>query len=79
MDWLLTAVGVTGFVLAGRKVWWAWHVNLACQGLWAAYALSTRQFGFLVSAAVYTVVFARNAARWTRERRLAEADSANPG
>lgn len=66
-SWLLTAVGVTGFILAGRKVWWAWYVNLACQGLWLAYALATHQYGFIVASAVYTVVFTRNAVAWTRE------------
>lgn len=68
-SWLLTVVGVTGFILAGRKVWWAWYVNLGCQALWAAYAVATHQWGFLVSAGVYTVVFGRNAAVWTRERK----------
>ena len=26
-SWLLTAVGLTCFWLAGRKVWWAWYVR----------------------------------------------------
>jgi hypothetical protein len=67
-SWLLTAVGVTGFVLAGRKVWWAWYVNIACQFLWLAYALITEQYGFIVASGVYFVVFTRNAVRWTREQ-----------
>lgn len=67
-SWILTAVGVTGFVLAGRKVWWAWYVNLACQGLWFTYATVTHQWGFIVAACVYTVVFTQNAVRWTRDR-----------
>jgi hypothetical protein len=67
-SWLLTAVGVTGFVLAGRRVWWAWYVNLGCQALWLTYAIATNQYGFIVAAAVYTVVFTRNAIAWTRDR-----------
>lgn len=66
-SWLLTAVGVTGFVLAGRRVWWCWYVNLGCQGLWVTYAIVTRQFGFIVASGVYTIVFLQNAIRWTRE------------
>lgn len=66
-SWVLGLVGVAGFVLAGRKVWWAWHINVAAQALWTTYAIVTEQYGFLVSAAVYVVVFSRNAARWTRE------------
>lgn len=69
MDWVLTAVGLAGFLLAGRRVWWCWYVNLGCQGLWVAYALMTQQYGFLASAGLYTVVFTRNALAWTREHR----------
>jgi hypothetical protein len=68
-SWLLTAVGVAGFVLVGRKIWWSWYVNIGCQFLWLAYALSTHQYGFVVGSAVYFGVFARNAQRWTAEHR----------
>lgn len=67
-SFILTAVGVAGFILAGRKIWWAWYVNIACQALWVAYALGTHQYGFLISAAVYTVVFTMNARNWTCDR-----------
>ena len=69
--WALSLVGVAGFWLAGRRVWWAWHVNLANQALWLAFAVTTRQWGFLVGVAVYTAVFTGNARRWTAERRRA--------
>ena len=72
-SWLLTAVGVTGFVFAGRKVWWAWYVNIGCQGLWMAYAIVTKQWGFIAAAVIYTVVFVRNAVEWTREHRKTDA------
>lgn len=68
-SWLLTAVGVVGFVLAGRKVWWCWYVNLGCQALWLTYALTTHQYGFIAGALIYTVVFSRNAISWTHEHR----------
>ena len=67
-SWALTLVGVAGFWLAGRKVWWSWYVNIANQVLWLAYSLVTEQWGFLVGVAVYTWVFVGNAVRWTRER-----------
>lgn len=66
-SWLLTVVGVTGFVLAGRKIWWAWYINIGCQALWMSYAIATRQWGFIVAAVIYTVVFTQNAVRWTRQ------------
>lgn len=75
-SWLLSIVGVAGFVLAGKKIWWAWYINLGCQVLWFTYAIVTEQYGFILGAAVYTVVFAINARKWTIEhlekKRLAE-------
>lgn len=72
MDWVLTLVGLTGFTLAGRKVWWSWYVNLFCQVLWVIYAVRTEQYGFLVSAGVYSIVFGQNALRWQIEHRQQE-------
>jgi len=68
-SWLLSVVGVVGFILAGRKVWWAWWINVGCQVLWLAYSLLTQQWGFLFGVAIYSVAFTRNAVRWTREER----------
>jgi hypothetical protein len=66
-SWALTLIGVTGFFLAGRKVWWAWYVNIANQALWLTYALVTQQWGFLAGIPIYLGVFIPNAVRWTRE------------
>ena len=80
-SWALTIMGVSCFWLAGRKVWWAWYVGLATQVLWTAYAFATRQWGFLLGVPLYSVVYATNAVRWTREHRAdevpAEVDSAD--
>lgn len=67
--WLLSIVGVAGFMLAGKKVWWAWYVNIANQILWFAYATITQQWGFLAGVLVYSVVFVRNAYLWTKEHK----------
>ena len=74
-SWVLTAVGLTGFILAGRKIWWAWHINIACQVLWFTYAIVTEQYGFVVAALVYTVVFTQNATRWTKERNASKSET----
>lgn len=85
-SWILTVVGVAGFILAGRKVWWSWYINLGCQALWFIYAFATEQYGFIFAAAVYTVVFTKNAVAWTKEhfgyqtpkeKRLAQAKENN--
>jgi len=66
-SWLLTGVGITGFILAGRNFWWAWYVNIACQGLWFVYAIISHQYGFIAASLLYTVVFSQNARTWTKE------------
>lgn len=68
-SWLLSFVGVAGFILAGKKIWWAWYINIACQVLWFTYAIVTQQWGFLVGAFFYSAVFIRNAYLWTKEHR----------
>jgi hypothetical protein len=70
-SWVLTAVGLAGFYLAGKKVWWAWYINIANQIIWTAYSIITQQWGFLVGTAFYVVIFTRNAYLWTKEHRKA--------
>lgn len=71
-SWILTAVGVTGLYLAGRKVWWAWFIGLGAQALWIAYALATKQYGFIVAALAYGWVYAVNGRKWVMERQIKE-------
>lgn len=65
-SYLLTAVGAVGLLLAGRMRRTGWLVGLAAQGLWITYALSTQQYGFLISAFIYGFVYARNYLAWRR-------------
>ena len=65
--YLLSFVGMLGFYLAGRKIWWAWYVNIANQVLWVVYSIITDQRGFLIGAGFYTVIFVKNAINWTRD------------
>lgn len=83
LSWVVVAVGLIGFYFAGERKWWSWYINIFCQGLWWTYALVTGQPAFLVSAAVYSVIFGWNAYKWTKDhlyvkRMLAqEADALN--
>lgn len=63
-SYLLTAVGAVGLYIAGRKHPAGWLVGLGAQGLWIAYALSTKQYGFLFSSLIYGSVYARNYRAW---------------
>lgn len=67
LSWVVGVVGLTGFYFAGKRVWWSWYINLGCQILWASYALVTGQPAFLVTAAVYFVIFGGNAYKWTKD------------
>jgi len=78
-SWLLTAWGVTGLVLAGRRKSVGWAVGLSAQALWVAYAIATRQWGFIVSAVAYGCVYARNWMTWRRsERSIEEVTGTGP-
>jgi len=70
-SWLLTAVGVTGLYFAGRKRSLGWAIGLGAQVLWVAYALTTDQYGFLVSAGAYGWIYAKNLRAWRAEQRVA--------
>lgn len=66
-SWILTAVGVFGLWLAGRRSPWGWAVGMGAQGLWVSYAVATAQYGFLVSAGAYFWVYLKNFRAWRRE------------
>lgn len=84
LSWIIVAIGLIGFYFAGKRKWWSWYINLGCQILWWTYALVTGQPAFLVSAAVYSAIFAVNAYKWTKEhlnvkRILSDLEVTEPG
>jgi hypothetical protein len=70
-SYVLTAVGVVGLLMAGRKNLWGWAVCIASQVLWATYAITTEQWGFLLAAGIYTLVYGKNFLAWRAEARKA--------
>lgn len=75
LSWIVAIVGLSGFFLAGRKVWWCWYVNIACQVFWFLYAWVSETPAFFVAALVYTVVFIINAYKWTKEHFARKAEA----
>lgn len=67
LSWIVAAIGLSGFFLAGRKVWWCWYVNIACQVFWFMYAWVSNTPAFFATAMFYSVVFTINAIKWTKE------------
>ena len=61
---VLTACGLVGVYLAGRRNRWGWALGLATQVLWLAYAVLTAQWGFIASACLFAVIYARNFMAW---------------
>lgn len=66
-SWGLAAVGILGIYLAGKKMKAGWMVGILAQVLWLAYAVATRQWGFLVTAIAYASIYLKNYLAWWRE------------
>ena len=65
-SWGLTAIGVFGLYLAGKKFAFGWAVGIVAQLLWFAYAIVTEQWGFLVSSFAYGFVYIKNFRSWRK-------------
>lgn len=72
-SWILAAIGISGLYLAGSKRSAGWAVGIAVQVLWIAYAVVSRQWGFIFSAIGYGWVGFRNWRRWREEAATAAA------
>jgi hypothetical protein len=63
-SWLLAVVGVLGIYFVGRKTIWGWLVLFINECLWIAYALVTKQYGFIFAALAYMAVYLRSYRAW---------------
>ena len=66
-SYVLAAIGVTGIFFVGRRTIWGWFVLLFNEVLWIAYALITNQYGFILSAIAYAVVYIKSYLLWRKE------------
>lgn len=73
-SWVLAAIGVTGIFLVGRKTIWGWLILCVNECLWIIYALTTKQYGFIVAAIAYGIVYVKSFIHWKRDERLEVAD-----
>lgn len=67
-SYALAAIGVTGLFIAATRPRVGWWFNIVAQAAWVAYAVATRQWGFLLTAVAYTVVYVRLLRRAYREQ-----------
>ncbi len=65
-------IGVSGLFIAGNKNYWGWIIGILAQVLWIVYAITTAQWGFIVSAFVYGAVYIRNWIKWRQVEKDAQ-------
>lgn len=69
-SWLLAVIGVTGIFLVGKKTIYGWLILMVNECIWIAYALATDQYGFIVMATAYALVYIKSYMAWRREEEL---------
>lgn len=72
-SYALAAVGLTGLYLTGNMKRVGFLVGLGAQVLWIAYAIATRQWGFIATAVVYGGMYYRNWIRWKKTEEEVES------
>lgn len=58
-SYVLAALGVTGLLIAATRPKVGWWFNIGAQLPWLAYAVASRQWGFLLTPVAYTVGYVR--------------------
>lgn len=66
-SYVLAVIGVAGIFFVGRKDNWGWWILLFNEVLWIAYAVITQQYGFILSAIAYAIVYIRSYIHWSKE------------
>ena len=66
-SWLLCSWAVAGLLVIGNRKPVGWIISFTSEFAWGAYAVSSRQYGFLVMSVIFAVVHARNWRKWKKE------------
>lgn len=66
-SWILAVIGILGIYFVGKKTLWGWLILLVNECIWIAYALDTKQYGFIISALAYAAVYIRSYIHWKRD------------
>lgn len=74
-SFILAGLGVVSLILTGRKKKSGWVVALINSGLWVIYAITSGQYGFLMSSAIFIIVQTRNLIAWAKDDREANHPS----
>ncbi|ALY10801.1 PnuC-like nicotinamide riboside transporter [Arthrobacter phage Wilde] len=68
----LSVIGLTGLYFAGNKSQLGWAIGLSVQVLWIIFAITTTQWGFILSALGYGLMNLRNWRKWRADKRKSE-------
>jgi len=60
----LAAIGLLGLYVSSRGDARGFLFGVVAQMLWIAYAVDTGQYGFLITAGAYGLLYVRNYQRW---------------
>lgn len=63
-SWLLACVGICGIALVGLKSRRGWLVLILNEAIWVVYALRTAQYGFILMAATYLIIYVHSFRKW---------------
>ena len=63
-SWALAIVGSTGRFFVGEKRLRGWFILAANEILWCAYAIHTRQYGFIAYSALYLIMYYKAIRNW---------------
>lgn len=67
-SWITAGVSVGGLGVAGINPRAGWVYGLGAQGVWAAYGVTTRQYGMVAGAVVFDLLYCLNLWRWRGTR-----------
>lgn len=65
-SYALAPFGLIGMLLAGRRSRWGWLLSIFTQVLWLAYAVDTKQWGFIPGSLAYAAVYFKNFLAWSK-------------
>ena len=66
-SWILAIFGVSGMFFVGKKTAWGWLVLLFNEVIWTVYAIATEQYGFIVMAVAYAIVYIKSFIEWRKD------------
>jgi len=66
-SWVLAIIGAGGIFVVGKKNMWGWLILMVNELLWTAYALVTKQYGFLVAVVLYSAAYIKSYIEWRHD------------